>query len=91
MKIPRWSDWEAIDSLSDEPIPEEAQYCSSVDVARLEASHAELLEAAKDMLAWWDHRRPNESAQDYINRLRAAIAKAERSEDEPITDDEGEL
>lgn len=64
--------------------------CMSYDVEKLEASHAELLAAAKDMLAWWDHRRPNESAQDYINRLRNAVAKAERGED-AITDDEGEL
>lgn len=56
---------------------DDGDWCACSDIARLEALHAQLMHAAKEMIAWWDYARPNESAQEYIDRLSAAIAKAE--------------
>ena len=44
---------------------------------RSEALHASVLEAAKDMLQWWESSGTS-GGSGYIDRLRAAIAKAER-------------
>jgi hypothetical protein len=51
--------------------------CTDSDVAKLEASHAELLEAATNAL-WWLNggNKISPKASDCIARLRAAIAKA---------------
>ena len=54
-------------------------WCSSSEAADLEASHAELLAAAKEVVECWC--RPDSgispSVWSMIVRLRAAIAKAE--------------
>ena len=51
--------------------------CLSSDVAKLEAEHAELLEAATNALWWWDGgNKISPKASDVIGRLRAAISKA---------------
>ena len=49
-------------------------WCKTDDVARLEASHAELLEAAKYFVDNWE---PPGWRHPVVDRLRAAIAKAE--------------
>lgn len=74
MKVQRY---QILDDFNMETLPNEfANWCKYEDVARLEASHAELLETAKSLLAWYDFYSPN-----YYNELheglRAAIAKAE--------------
>lgn len=52
--------------------------CDSADVADLEASHAELLEASEAIVARWDSPlwKMAEHTGVFIDRLRAAIAKA---------------
>lgn len=51
------------------------EFCDAQDVAELEAQHAEMLAAAKGMVAWWD--RASGYPYQAIENLRAAIAKAE--------------
>lgn len=50
-------------------------WCDTDDVARLEASHAELLDIVKGFLRWWDS--PLTVNGGHIDRIRAVIAKAE--------------
>lgn len=55
-------------------------WCKSDDVAELESSQAELLAAAKDIVAWQDGKFGYDLTPQLhrvINRLRAAVAKAE--------------
>lgn len=44
--------------------------------AQVEASHAELLAAAKEVVKWW-YSGAGQNVSGMIDRLRAAIAKAE--------------
>lgn len=80
MKIPRWSDWQGIDSLTDEPIPEEAQYCSSADVSKLEDAHARLIADVRSAI----EKLPETSywATEVALLLKRAIAKAEEGQHE---------
>lgn len=54
-------------------------WCHSDDVEKLEALNAELLEAAKALVERWDtpHWKLTEHTGVFIDRLRAAIAKAD--------------
>lgn len=52
-------------------------WCKSEDVAKLEAINAELLEAATNVVEWWDSDSGvSPSAYGLIDRLRSAISKA---------------
>ena len=87
MKLQRYDAYEIHDYGTDYEPAEDGDICKSDDVARLEASHAELLAVAKGLLGIADRHGWLHVA---VDAARAAIAKAEHSEDEPITDDEGD-
>ena len=79
MKLQRWEpDFDVRFSKAD--YDEGNQYwCKAEDLAQLEVSHAELLEAAKAVVERWDSPRWKEQEHTgvFIHRLRDAIAKAE--------------
>ena len=77
--------------LNNEITPIDSHFCAlhtDRETVKLQASHDKLLDIVKGFLQWWDS--PVIVNGGHIDRLRAAIAKAEHSEDEPITDDEGD-
>lgn len=75
MKLERW-EWS-------EDYPYQLPYgdwCASDDVEKLEESHAELLEALKEIIEQTDGRNNSVMGQDRAYSIaRAAIANAERA------------
>lgn len=82
-KLQRWQVYFDNFCPSYEPVQHSIDtVCLAEDVAeletkyeQLEASHAQLLETVKGFLRWWDS--PTTVNGGHIDRLRAAIAKAE--------------